>query len=71
MSSHSVDLVLLDFAKAFDKVSHVKFIQKFAAYGINLIIVKWIEAFLTDREKRVLIGDNSSEWEDATSKLWN
>ena len=66
---HLVDSVLLDFAKAFDKVSHVKLIQKLAAYGINSILVKWIEAFLTDREKRVLIGDNSSELEDATSSV--
>ena len=34
---HSVDLILLDFAKAFDKVSHVKLIQKLEAYGLNSI----------------------------------
>jgi len=39
---HSVDLVLLDFAKAFDKVSHAKLIQKLEAYGISGIFVKWI-----------------------------
>ena len=32
---HSVDLILLDFAKAFDKVSHAKLIQKLEAYGVN------------------------------------
>ena len=39
---HSVDLILLDFAKAFDKVSHAKLIQKLEAYGISGIFVKWI-----------------------------
>jgi retron-type reverse transcriptase len=62
-------LVLLDFAKAFDKVSHAKLIQKLKAYGIDGILVKWIESFLTGRKQRVLIGDNCSEWEDATSSV--
>ena len=62
-------MVLLDFAKAFDKVSHAKLIQKLEAYGINSILVKWIKAFLTGRKQRVLIGDNSSQWEDVTSSV--
>ena len=33
----SVDLVLLDFAKAFDKVSHEKLLLKHVAYGIDSI----------------------------------
>jgi hypothetical protein len=68
-NGHSVDLVLLDFAKAFDKVSHAKLIQKLKAYGIDGILVKWIESFLTGRKQRVLIGDNCSEWEDVTSSV--
>ena len=53
--------MLLDFAKAFEKVSHVKLIQKLKAYGINSILVKLIEAFLTGRKQRVSKGDNSPE----------
>jgi retron-type reverse transcriptase len=66
---HSGDLVLLDFAKAFDKVSHKKLVQKLEAYGISSILVKWIESFLTGRRQRVLIGDHSSEWEEVTSSV--
>jgi hypothetical protein len=66
---HSVDLILLDFSKAFDKVSHAKLIQKLEAYGVNNILVKWIESFLTGRNQRVTIGDNSSELEDVTSSV--
>ena len=51
----SFDWVLLDFAKAFDKVSHVKFIQKLEAYDINGVLVRWIKYFLSDRKQRVLI----------------
>ena len=66
---HSVDLILLDFSKAFDKVSHAKLIQKPEAYGVNNILVKWIESFLTLRKPTVTIGDNGSEWEDVTSSV--
>ena len=38
----SVDLVLLDFAKAFDKVSHEKLLLKLEAYGIDSILVRWV-----------------------------
>ena len=65
----SVDLILLDFAKAFDKVSHAKLIKKLEAIGIDNILVRWIKAFLTERKQRVVIGDNYSEWEDVTSSV--
>lgn len=41
-----VDVIALDFSKAFDKVCHVKLIQKQKTYGINPMVVKWIEAYL-------------------------
>ena len=51
----SVDLVLLDFAKAFDKVSHEKLLLKLEAYGINDILVRWVNGFLSNRRQRVVI----------------
>ena len=39
---HPVDLILLDFAKAFDKVSHEKLLLKLEAYGVENLLVKWI-----------------------------
>ena len=62
-----VDLILLDFAKAFDKVSHAKLIHKLTAWGVNSILVRWIRAFLTNRRQRVVIGDNYSCWEEVLS----
>ena len=48
---YSVDLVLLDFAKAFDKVSHEKLIFKLEAYGVNSMLVKWVRGFLSNRKQ--------------------
>ena len=58
----AVDLVFLDFAKAFDIVSHKKLIQKLKACGINEVLVSWGEVFLSNRKQRVVIGNNSAEW---------
>ena len=42
------DLVLLDFSKAFDKVSHQKLLLKLHRYGIRGSTLKRIQAFLSD-----------------------
>ncbi len=43
-SGGTVDLVFLDFYKAFDSVNHHFLIQKLKAYGIHDNIVNWIES---------------------------
>ena len=63
----SVDVVFLDFAKAFDKVSHPKLLLKLAAYGLGPIIVNWIKSFLNNRRQRVVIGNKYSQWETVLS----
>ena len=63
----SVDAVFLDFAKAFDKVSHLHLIQKLHLYGIHSQITSWIEDFLTTRQQRVVAGGETSKWLDVTS----
>ena len=40
---HSVDVFYLDFAKAFDKVPHVRLMSKIRAHGINGPVAAWIE----------------------------
>ena len=63
----SVDAVFLDFAKAFDKVSHSHFIQKLHLYGIHGQITSWIEDLLTARQQRVVVGGETFNWLDVTS----
>lgn len=55
-----VDIIYTDFEKAFDKVPHQRLISKLYAYGVNIILVKWIEAFLICRIQRVRINGEIS-----------
>jgi hypothetical protein len=57
-----VDVVLLDFAKAFDTVPHKRLLAKLKAYGIDGLVLKWIEAFLKNRRQRVVQGEIVSSW---------
>ena len=45
-----VDVVFLDFAKAFVKVLHVILLQKLCNFGISEFLLKWCEDYLTERE---------------------
>ena len=55
------DLVLLDFAKAFDKVNHSSLIKKMVHYGVNPTTTRWVENFLKDRSQNVLLEGLLSE----------
>ncbi len=59
---NQIDLIYMDFAKAFDKVPHKRLIHKIAPYGINGRILKWIEEFLRNRKQRVILGEEVSDW---------
>ena len=50
-----VDVVYLDFQKAFDKVPHQRLLIKLKAYGIGECMINWIQAWLTDRRQRVIV----------------
>ena len=46
---HCVDVVYLDFAKAFDKVPHQRLLKKLRGHGISGKIHKWIEMWSSNR----------------------
>ena len=45
-----MDMIYLDFAKAFDKVDHGVLLHKLKKLGINGNLGKWILDFLSDRK---------------------
>ena len=62
-----MDQIFLDFAKAFDKVSHPHLLLKLQHYGIKGQLLKWISDFLTTRRQRVVIDGHSSGWSEVIS----
>ena len=64
---NEVDLVYLDFCKAFDKVPHCRLIKKLHAHGIQGQALEWIKSWLTNRRQRVSVGGALSNWADVTS----
>jgi hypothetical protein len=56
-----VDIILLDFAKAFDKVLHQRLLHKLEYYGVNAKTKNWIQSFLQNRQQRVILEGAASE----------
>ena len=57
-----IDMAILDFSKAFDTVPHEHMLGKLSFYGIKGPVLKWIAAFLGDREQCVVVdGKKSSQ----------
>jgi len=48
-----VDLILIDLAKAFDRVPHRRLRTKILSVGQNQTKVNWLMCFLTKRTQRV------------------
>ena len=57
-----VDVLYLDYSKAFDSVPHSLLIHKLKNFGINSNLLKWIRSYLTDRRQRVVVEGSSSDW---------
>ena len=62
-----VDVIYLDFQKAFDKVPHQRLILKLKSHGMGNSIINWIEQWLTDRKQRVVVDGEVSSWKSALS----
>ena len=68
-NGEDVDVVYLDFCKAFDKVPHKRLLKKLHGYGIRGKILNWIKEFLSAREQRVIVNGSQSSWKDVTSGI--
>jgi len=59
---YPIDVIYLDFQKAFDKVPHKRLKMKIDALGITGEVLNWIENWLKDREQRVVLLGSNSKW---------
>ena len=66
-SGNSIDVAYFDYSKAFDKVSHRLLMVKIKAYGIDGLLLAWIETYLRDRKQRVVVGNAKSSWLEVVS----
>ena len=63
----SIDIVYLDFAKAFDKVPIKRLIAKCQGLGLDGPLLSWIGEWLSGREHRVVLNGESSSWKPVRS----
>ena len=62
-----VDVILLDFSKAFDTVPHQRLLQKLRKYGIRNHTLNGISSFLTNRTHHVVVNGSTSNIESVLS----
>ena len=56
----SVDVIYLDFQKAFDSVPHQRLIQKISSFGVHGKNLQWIKDFLSNRTQQVVLNGQKS-----------
>jgi len=63
----AVDIMYLDFSKAFDTVSHSALPEKLAARGLDGCTLHWTKNWLNGRAQRVVVNGVKSSWRLVTS----
>jgi len=66
-AGRAVDVVYLDFSKAFDTVSRNNLIRKLRKRGLDQWTVRWTENWLNGRAQRVVISGAQSSWRPVAS----
>ena len=62
-----MDVIYLDFAKAFDKVPHRRLMEKLEAHSLGGQALAWIRSWLADRKQRVVLNGQTSDWQSVHS----
>jgi len=63
----AVDVVYLDFSKAFNTVSHKILLGKLRKCGLDECSVSWIENWMKGRAQRVVSSSTKSSWRPVNS----
>ena len=68
-AGNQLDVVVLDFSKAFDRVPHKRLCMKLEYYGIHELALYWLENFLSDRTQQVILDGCCSDILPVTSGI--
>jgi len=63
----AVDVVYLDFSKAFDTVPHNILLEKLAAHGLDGCTLRWVQNWLNGRAQRVVVNGVKPSWRSVMS----
>ncbi|RMB93664.1 hypothetical protein DUI87_29893 [Hirundo rustica rustica] len=66
-AGRALDVVYLDFSKAFDTVSHSTLLDKLAAHGLDKSTLHWVRNWLDGQAQRVVVNSAASSWQPVTS----
>ena len=61
MLGKNMDVLYLDFSKAFDIVDHSVLLSKLKSKGFGGKLLSWLRSFLENRKQRVRVGQTLSE----------
>eukprot|EP00061_Rhincodon_typus_P009703 g33394.t1 len=63
----AVDVVYMDFGKAFDKIPHGRLVQKVKSHGIRGELARWIQNWLSHKRQKIVVERCFLEWSAVTS----
>ncbi|KAK4813150.1 hypothetical protein QYF61_013115 [Mycteria americana] len=65
----AMDVVFLDFSKAFDTVPHSILLDKLSNCGMSGFTVHWVKNWLNSRPQRVVVNGATAGWQLVTSSV--
>ena len=68
-SGGGVDVIYMDYQKAFDSVPHRRLLMKLQSLGVDGYVLRWVQDFLSNRKQRVIINGSSSQEANVTSGI--
>ncbi|RMC18247.1 hypothetical protein DUI87_05129 [Hirundo rustica rustica] len=66
-AGRAVDVVYLDFSKAFNTVSQSLFLDKLAAHSLDKSTLHWVRNWQDGQAQRVVVNGAASSWQPVTS----
>ena len=64
-----MDVLYIDFEKAFDKVPHNLLLDKLRIIGLRGDLLNWFRSYLSNRKQRVKVGTYFSDWRTIQSGI--